>query len=64
MTSDNYTCDCCGRLTHIEILDARPPGGDETADFTILECPDCYGPGYELGGFANELEPQVWVCHY
>jgi len=41
-------CAACGRPFAYEELDAKPePGADpETADFTRLECRDCYGPGF------------------
>lgn len=49
---DVLPCACCGKLTEIDMLDAKPePGEDpETADFTRLECRTCYGPGWLPGG--------------
>lgn len=45
------TCRACGLVTNINLLDAKPEHGcdPETADFTRLECADCYGPGYLPG---------------
>lgn len=36
-------CHKCGVETPIDELDAKDDG---TGNFTILECPDCYGPGW------------------
>ncbi|CAM5769871.1 hypothetical protein [Bosea minatitlanensis] len=45
---DHAACDCCGRIEHIDLLDAKPPAGGvpETADWSRLECIACYGPGW------------------
>lgn len=45
-------CMACGRLTEIDLLDAKPePGCDpDTADWTRLECEGCYGDGWSPGG--------------
>lgn len=41
-------CMTCGKMVDIDLLDAKPqPGADpETADFDLLECKECYGPGW------------------
>ncbi len=45
---DAAKCDGCGKLTPIDQLDAKPQPGHapETADWTVLECRSCYGPGW------------------
>lgn len=41
--SETQLCSKCGLPTHINDLDAKDDG---TGNYTILECGDCYGPGY------------------
>lgn len=41
-----YPCHSCGELTHINKLDGKDDG---TGNYTLLECADCYGPGYLEG---------------
>lgn len=45
---DHATCDCCGRLEHIDLLDAKPdePDNPQGCDWNRLECIACYGPGW------------------
>lgn len=58
---DMIRCHNCGKLTHIDNLDGKPPSlagkrctdadiaaaADSGAeDFTILECEACYGPAW------------------
>lgn len=43
MYRDAYPCDKCQKMTCLEDLDGK---NDGTGNFTILECGDCYGPGY------------------
>jgi hypothetical protein len=43
VTSSYLSCDACGTLTHIDLLDGKDDG---TGNFTILECRKCYGPGW------------------
>lgn len=42
--TDCATCDACGRVTDIDLLDAKDDG---TGDFAVLACERCYGPDWE-----------------
>ena len=47
-----YPCDCCGLPTHLNDLDGKDDG---TGNYTILECGDCYGPGYRTLEGSTEM---------
>ena len=36
-------CAACRRPTVVELIDGKDDG---TGNFTVLHCPDCYGPGW------------------
>ena len=42
-SNDVFPCDGCGKLTHIDQLDAKDDGSNT---WEILQCKDCYGPGW------------------
>lgn len=51
LSGDTLACMKCGKQTDINLLDAKPPYDTkpedrEGADFTVLECEDCYGPNW------------------
>jgi hypothetical protein len=53
---DIHACDACGKPTHIDLLDGKPPPSDpESPDFTFLACSDCYGPGYRTMVAGQDL---------
>lgn len=37
------TCSKCGKIMPLDLLDAKDDG---TGNYNILECQDCYGPGW------------------
>lgn len=57
-----FPCASCGKPCLIEDLDAKAPAG--SADFTILECKDCYGQGFVQGpgrfSLARPKPPINW----
>lgn len=57
MSTDYANCARCRRPTHIDLLDAKD-GGD--GDYTILECPACYGPGY-VPALASQWPWAIWL---
>lgn len=52
--ADIFPCSTCKTPTHIDLLDAKDDG---TGDYTILECRECYGPGWVPGPSYQQLEP-------
>ena len=60
---DHATCDCCGRLEHIDLLDAKPdePDNPEGCDWNRLECIACYGPNWVPGGGTRRPD-LVSIC--
>lgn len=54
-------CECCGKPTPLDLLDAKPaavagiksnwnmlaPHFESGTDFDVLECRGCYGPAWE-----------------
>ena len=49
--ADTTPCHGCGTPTPYVLLDGKPPEGTpeddlESADFTVLLCRSCYGPGW------------------
>ncbi len=54
LNRDHAACDCCGRIEHIDLLDAKPddPSNPAGCDWTRLECIACYGPGWVPAGFT------------
>ena len=49
MTLQSHSaCDACGKLAHLNFLDAKPndPANPDSCDWERLECCRCYGPGY------------------
>lgn len=48
MNRDHVACDRCGRVEHIDLLDAKPddPANPEGCDWNRLECIACYGPAH------------------
>jgi NAD-dependent SIR2 family protein deacetylase len=47
-------CHACGGRFHIDELDAKDDG---TGNYTILECRECYGPGF-VPGPSLQAKPQ------
>lgn len=58
---DHVACDACGRVEHIDLLDAKPddPSNPVGCDWNRLECIACYGPGWLPGGDGNT---SVSIC--
>ena len=55
MNPDTAKCHKCGETMHIDLLDAKDDG---TGNYTILECRECYGPGWVPGPeFQGYFEP-------
>lgn len=57
------TCQQCGRSFHIDQLDAKPQRhngktAEQGAQFTRLECKDCYGPGFTYGPAFQHLNKE------
>lgn len=52
MNRDHCACDACGRVEHIDLLDAKPddPSNPQGCDWQRLECIACYGPDH--GGWC------------
>lgn len=61
MNRDHVACDRCGRIEHIDLLDAKPnnPARPESCDWERLECIACYGPDY--GGWNPAPVPDVFA---
>lgn len=49
---DHVACHACGRIEHIDLLDAKPddPSNPAGSDWNRLECIACYGPGWLPAG--------------
>ena len=47
----------CGRMTHLNLIDAKDNG---TGNFEIFECRDCYGPGW-MPLNMDDLDPDSAV---
>ncbi|WP_036281394.1 hypothetical protein [Methylocystis sp. ATCC 49242] len=56
LSGELVACHCCGKLTDLALLDAKPShldmaryhtladAADAGCNFTRLECEECYGP--------------------
>lgn len=49
MAAAMIACHGCGTPTPAHLIDAKPPPGanPETADWSVLHCQRCYGPGWQ-----------------
>ena len=43
--TETIKCHACGRPWHPHLIDAKP-NPDDPENFTVLEGPCCYGPGW------------------
>ena len=62
---DHVACHSCGRVEHIDLLDAKPDDLDapEACDWNRLECIACYGPMFGGWNPAGTSRPDlVSIC--
>lgn len=68
---ERVPCSCCGELTHIHLLDAKPndPKNPDSCDWEVYECRLCYGSKWSpTGAWASILPPptgwRAWVVDF
>lgn len=48
-------CDACGLPEIVELIDAKPTGGDWEGDYDRNECIACYGSGYDMLSWSHKV---------
>lgn len=54
-------CSACGRMTPPTLIDAKDDG---TGNFTVLECPACYGEGWQPLAWPLSAAQLQWMAQH